>query len=161
MYGRISESPFDFDTDSIRTMRTHSDFKFLRIPVGILHKTSEEKVPTNGNDNARNTCHSSPLASSTRCLNLNTPACHRSASPSLGDALLRHGIFHYCYFSSTNVANTSPVYFSPEYFRSRKGEDMHVARIFCRLKWWYNASVPASPDTRRIICNYVVRRVKC
>lgn len=82
MYGRISESPFDFDTDSIRTMRTHSDFKFLRIPVGILHKTSEEKVPTNGNDNARNTCHSSPLASSTRCLNLNTPACHRSASPS-------------------------------------------------------------------------------
>jgi len=61
-------------------------------------------------------------ASSIPYLNLNMPACHRSASPSLGDA--RASSARYLTTCSINVvANASPVYFSFEYFRSRKGED--------------------------------------
>lgn len=89
----------------------------------------EEKVSTNGNYNARQ--FMSLVSFRIECSeysNLNTPACHRSAlarhSVTRERALLFSAVFHthtyyYLITPTSSLANTSPVYFSYEYFRFR------------------------------------------
>lgn len=90
-----------------------------RLPSGGIHELWRESVHKNGNYNARGVCHPSSRVESIPYLNLNTPACHRSASPSLGDARASSARYFTC---STNVvANASPVYFSFRIFSFSEG----------------------------------------
>ena len=127
-------------------LRAHRIFKFPlppRILSGGIHKLWRESVHKNGNCNALAVYATRLLPSSIPYLNLNTPTCHRSASPSLGDTRASSA-WYFTTCSSNIVANASPIYFSFEYFCSRKGEDARGSYLLSTQVTTAPHLVPAS-----------------
>lgn len=138
-----SHCVYDFDTDSIRT-RSAPRLLPPRIPEDLCrtgYTSREEKVSTKTGIIMLAVYVTRLPASSIPYLNLNTPACRRSASPSLGNAraLLQHGI--------SLVAPTSSRMLHRFIFHSNifvlVRTRTRVARIFCQMKW-HPCLVPAS-----------------
>lgn len=130
-----SHCVYDFDTDSIRT-RSAPRLLPPRTPGDLCrtgYTSREEKVSTKTGIIMLAVYVTRLPASSIPYLNLNTPACRRSASPSLGNvrarALLQHGI---SLVAPTSRRECFTGLFFIRIFSVRART--RVARIFCQLK---------------------------